>query len=140
MGGKKRMYDVIGAYQRLEKIYQLYIKSAFPLRYQSLARERDRILQQPGILSQPPLIEPVPTYPSSGKTLKDAANQLLSQYQDLAHLGQTIFDSNIQLYQHQWQSLDAVINQNKDIVVTTGTYTTSKSSQSLNFVPFECFS
>ena len=115
------MYDVIGAYQRLERIYQLYIKSAFPLRYQSLAKERDRILQQPGILSQPPLIEPVPTYPSSGKTLKDAANQLPSQYQDLAHLGQTLFDSNIQLYQHQWQSLDAVINQNKDIVVTTGT-------------------
>jgi ATP-dependent helicase YprA (DUF1998 family) len=115
------MYDVIGAYQRLERIYQLYIKSAFPLRYQSLAEERDRILQKPGILSQPPLIEPVPTYPSSGKTLQEVAKQLPLEYQDLANLGQKIFDNNIELYQHQWQSLDAVINQQKDIVVTTGT-------------------
>ena len=37
------MYDVIGAYQRLDRIYQLYIKSALPLRYRSLATERDRL-------------------------------------------------------------------------------------------------
>ncbi|MCC5623914.1 hypothetical protein [Nostoc sp. CHAB 5715] len=36
------MHDVVGAYQRLNHIYQLYIKSAFPLRYRSLAAERDR--------------------------------------------------------------------------------------------------
>jgi hypothetical protein len=29
------MHDLIGAYQRLDRIYQLYIKSAFPLRYQN---------------------------------------------------------------------------------------------------------
>jgi DEAD/DEAH box helicase domain-containing protein len=59
------MYDVIGAYERLNRIYQLYIKSAFPLRYRILADERDLLLKQPGVLSQPPLIEPVPIYPSS---------------------------------------------------------------------------
>lgn len=115
------MYDVIGAYQRLEKIYQLYVKSAFPLRYRSLAQERDRLLQQPGILSQPPLIEPVPTYPSSRRTLTVAANELLPDYRDLAQLGQTIFDGSLELYQHQWESLDTVINHQRDIVVTTGT-------------------
>ena len=115
------MYDVIGAYQRLDRIYQLYIKSALPLRYRSLATERDRLLNQPGILSQPPLIEPLPTYPSSGLRLSDAANQLPSEYQDLAQLGQTLFDRNIQLYQHQWDSLTEVLVNQRDIVVTTGT-------------------
>ncbi len=48
------MYDVIGAYQRLEYIYKLYIKSTFPLCYKSLSQEREKILNRTGILSQPP--------------------------------------------------------------------------------------
>ena len=115
------MYDVIGAYQRLERIYQLYIKSAFPLRYRTLADERDRLLQKPGILSQPPLVEPVATYPSSGLNLNAAANQLPSDYADLANLAQTLFDPSIQIYQHQWDSLREVLVNKRDIVVTTGT-------------------
>ncbi|MEH2229770.1 MAG: DEAD/DEAH box helicase [Nostoc sp.] len=114
------MYDLVGAYQRLDRIYQLYIKSAFPLRYRALAEERDRLLQQPGILSQPPLVEPVPIYPSSGMNLSAAANQLPG-YQDLAQLGQMIFDPGVQLYQHQWESLYQVLVNQRDIVVTTGT-------------------
>ncbi|BAY24429.1 putative helicase [Calothrix sp. NIES-2100] len=34
------MYDLVTAYQRLDCIYQLYIKSAFPLHYRALAEER----------------------------------------------------------------------------------------------------
>ncbi len=115
------MHDLFGAYQRLDRIYQLYIKSAFPLRYRVLADERDKLLQQPGILSQPPLVEPVPIYPSSGMNLSAAANQLPSEYRDLAQLGQEIFDSGISLYQHQWDSLYEVLVNQRDIVVTTGT-------------------
>jgi DEAD/DEAH box helicase domain-containing protein len=115
------VHDLVGAYQRLDRIYQLYIKSAFPLRYRALADERDRLLQQPGILSQPPLVEPVPIYPSSGMNLSDAANQLPSEYRDLAELGREIFDQGVQLYQHQWESLREVLVNQRDLVVTTGT-------------------
>lgn len=115
------MYDVIGAYERLNRIYQLYIKSAFPLRYPSLADERDRLLQQPGILSQPPLIEPVPIYPSSEFTITHTANQLPLEYRDLAQLGQQVFPPNVPLYEHQWQSLTEVLVNQRDLVVTTGT-------------------
>ncbi len=115
------MHDLVGAYQRLDRIYQLYIKSAFPLRYRALADERDRLLQQPGILSQPPLVEPVPIYPSSGMNLSAAANQLPSEYHNLAQLGQMIFDPGVQLYQHQWESLREVLVNQRDLVVTTGT-------------------
>ncbi|MEH2027870.1 DEAD/DEAH box helicase [Nostoc sp.] len=115
------MHDVVGAYQRLNHIYQLYIKSAFPLRYRSLAAERDRLLQQLGILSQPPLIEPVPIYPSSGRDLQTAVKQLPKKYHDLAQLGKMLFENGIELYQHQWESLEEVLINQKDLVVTTGT-------------------
>ncbi|MEH2236915.1 DEAD/DEAH box helicase [Nostoc sp.] len=115
------MHDVVGAYQRLNHIYQLYIKSAFPLRYRSLAAERDRLLQKPGILSQPPLIEPVPIYPSSGRDLQTAVKQLPAKYHDLAQLGKMLFENGIELYQHQWESLESVLINQKDLVVTTGT-------------------
>jgi DEAD/DEAH box helicase domain-containing protein len=119
--GNLLMHDLLGAYQRLDRIYQLYIQSAFPLRYGALATERNDILKKPGILSQPPLVEPVPTYPSSGMNLVAAAAKLPSKYNDLANLGQMILDPNIPLYDHQWESLKEVIINQKDIVVTTGT-------------------
>jgi len=115
------MYDVIGAYQRLEYIYKLYIKSTFPLRYKSLSQEREKILNRTGILSQHPLIETVPIYQTSGLTLKEASDKLPLEYKDLDKLAQTLFQSNIELYKHQWDSLYKVIIEQKDIVVTTGT-------------------
>lgn len=115
------MHDLVGSYQRLDRIYHLYIKSAFPLRYRALAEERDTLLQQPGILSQPPLIEPVPIYPSSGMNLSAAAARLPPEYRDLAQLGQQLFDPSIPLYRHQWESLQEVLVNQKDLVVTTGT-------------------
>lgn len=117
------MYDLIGTYQRLDRIYQLYIKSAFPLRYPALSAERDRHLHYSPdhpLLSVPPLLEPTPVYPSSGKTLEEAAKDLPAGYEDLAHLGRSLFP-NLPLYEHQWQSLKAAIVDQKDIVVTTGT-------------------
>ncbi|WLT37185.1 DEAD/DEAH box helicase [Synechocystis sp. B12] len=114
------MHDVIGAYQRIDHIYKLYIRSAFPMRYRVLAEEREKILSRPGLLSQPRLIEPVPVYKSSGKNLIKAA-QDLPGYEDLVSLGQTLFPSGLELYQHQWESLEAVCKNGQDIVVTTGT-------------------
>ncbi len=115
------MYDLLGAYRRLDRIYQLYIKSAFPLRYRALAEERDKLLKQPGLISQPPLVEPLPIYPSSGRDLLTAANQLPPEYRDLAPLAQHLFDPGTFLYQHQWQSLQEVLVNGRDLVVTTGT-------------------
>ncbi|NEP57248.1 MAG: DEAD/DEAH box helicase [Symploca sp. SIO2G7] len=115
------MHDLLGAYQRLERLYRLYIKSAFPLRSRILTQERDQILNRRGVLSQPPLLETVPVYPSSDLNLAAAAQRLPGEYQDLAQLATKLFPPNIELYRHQWESIDAVINQGQDIVVTTGT-------------------
>ena len=115
------MHDLLGAYERLERLYRLYIKSAFPLRSSVLSAERDRVLERRGVLSQPPLVETVPIYPTSGLNLSAAAKQLPPEFRDLAPLGRKLFPSNIQLYRHQWQSLDEAIRNHRDIVVTTGT-------------------
>ena len=114
------MNDALAIGQRLERIYRMYVESAFPLRYPALAAERRRLLTSEGVLAQPPLIEPVPTYQRSGKTLAQAATALPSQYHDLAHLAGPLFPDNRTLYEHQWQALERSIL-GKDIVVTTGT-------------------
>jgi DEAD/DEAH box helicase domain-containing protein len=121
------MHDVVGSYERLERIYRMYIESAFPLRNQALSEERRSLLSQSTILSQPPLLETVPVYPSSGRKLRQAAQELdqtVSGYADLQVIAKKLFESKeteFELYTHQWQALtDAIVNR-KDIVVTTGT-------------------
>ena len=36
------MHDLIGAYERMNQVYQWYIESAFPLRYQGLERMKEK--------------------------------------------------------------------------------------------------
>ncbi len=125
------MYDLIGSYLRLERIYRMYIKSAFPLRSEALSQERDTLLRQIGILSQPPLLETVPVYPKaqthSGKDmfLRDAGEELVrvklpDSYADVQHLAAELMSSR-SLYEHQWRAMQETLINGKDIVVTTGT-------------------
>lgn len=115
------MNDVLAIQQRLERIYRMYVESAFPLRYPALATERRKLLERTGVLAQPPLIEPIPTYESSGKTLEQATNELPEHYQGLAQLAAPLFPDGRELYEHQWQALHASVVEGKDVVVTTGT-------------------
>jgi len=115
------MHDLVGAYERIDQVYRWYIESAFPLRYESLTEERQLLLSQQGILSQPPLLETVPVYPASGFDLAAASRALPSGYEDLQYLAKSLIPEGKQLYKHQWESLHEVINNRRDIVVTTGT-------------------
>src|SRR5262249_36954683 len=118
-----------GAHQRLDRMYRLYIKSAFPLRSRVLSSERERILSRPGdvdsqgVLSQPPLLETVPIYPTSGKNLDEAASTLPVEYGGLSGLAKKLFPADIKLYQHQYESLRRALEANNpaDLVITTGT-------------------
>ena len=115
------MHDLVGAYERMNQVYQWYIESAFPLRYPGLSEERKRLLAQGEILSQPPLLETIPVYPTSDLSLQEASQQLPNSYQGLHRLAKALFPDGMELWRHQWRSLDAVINHGHDIVVTTGT-------------------
>ena len=115
------MHDLVGAYERVDRLYRLYLKSAFPLRSAVLGRERDELLRVAGVLSQPPLVETVPVYPPSGLTLAAAAQQLPAEYRDVSHLADRLVRPGVQLYRHQWESLNEALVNQKDLVVTTGT-------------------
>jgi DEAD/DEAH box helicase domain-containing protein len=118
------MHDVVGSYRRLERIYRMYIESAFPLRNQALSEERRLLLQQAGILAQPPLLETVPVYPSDGTTLTQVSQELAqidNGYGDLAEIAKGLFPVGRTLYEHQKRGLLETIRYGKDLVVTTGT-------------------
>lgn len=115
------VHDPIGTYNRLAEVYRLYVESTFPFRYRALDIERRAALGRPGVLSQEPLIEPLPLYPLSDYTLTEAAQRLGSEYQDLSNIAAALLPSTSRLYCHQWESLRASVMEKKDLVVTTGT-------------------
>ena len=71
--------------------------------------------------SQEPLVEPVPMYPVANCTLAEAGRRLGNDYTGLSSLAAGLLAPNANLYEHQWDSLNAVIAGKKDLVVTTGT-------------------
>src|SRR6266508_3151431 len=110
----RQLHDVLGSYQRLERLYRTYIGSAFPLRSPQLTRERDELLSEREILSQEPLIETVPVYESSGLDLRAATARLDPSYAGLASLAAALFPPGRELYAHQWEALHEVIAAGKD--------------------------
>ena len=116
------MHDLVGAYERLSTVYRKYIESAFPLRYSNMAKERRALYAGTDTLSQIPLLEPTPVYPSANLTLAQAAVQLPEGYSDLPTVAQGLLGNpSIQLWKHQWDSIRTVLWDRKDLVVTTGT-------------------
>ncbi len=116
------MHDLVGAYERLDSVYRKYIESAFPLRYSNMNEERRALYSESGTLSQAPMLEPMPVYPSSRLTLTEAAARLQSEYRDFPKLAQGLLgNSDIQLWSHQWKSIRTVLEKKTDLVVTTGT-------------------
>lgn len=120
------MPDLIGAFERIRRVYRWYIESAFPLRSEALSREREFLLDRigsgdvPGTLAQPPLVEPVTVYERSPYNLREASIQLPKEYQDVQHLAEALFPPEVKLYKHQFDALKLGI-QGEDVVVTTGT-------------------
>ena len=115
------MFDLVGGHARLGEIYRLYVESAFPFRYSALDAERRRALTESDVLAQDPLVEPVPMYPVANCTLAEAGRRLGSEYTGLSSLAAGLLAPNANLYEHQWDSLNAVIAGKKDLIVTTGT-------------------
>lgn len=122
------MTNPIELFNELRKTYLRYLDSPFDIRYQSLVDERRAMLDRDGRLYRDPLLEPSPPYVSSNQTFSTAAASILNglwqngEISDLADfVGQGLFQSTLDLHLHQFQSLEAVIRDQADIVVTSGT-------------------
>ena len=114
------MNDPYRVFETLRDHYLMYIESRFALRHEKLRQERHDLLNQDTHLYREPHIEFVPPYQSSNKKLTQAATEidgLPDELGDFAEHG--LFDSKNQLYQHQYDAIQAA--QSKHVVITAGT-------------------
>ncbi|MFC5452190.1 DEAD/DEAH box helicase [Paenibacillus aestuarii] len=119
------MQDPIGAFDKIKENFLLYIKTAFGTRFPGLEEERDRLLKKDQILSREPLIEPLPRYKSSEKSVSSlSANDLpgLTDEQRTAFkkLSLSGLVKDFPLHSHQATMLQRAL-QGKNCVVTAGT-------------------
>jgi ATP-dependent helicase YprA (DUF1998 family) len=122
------MSNPLRLFESLKDMYLRYLDSPFDLRYQDLAAERRQILDQDGRIYRYPMIEPVPTYSSSGQTFQQMVQSLLGtrwtqpEVDDLADfVSRGLFDPTLNLYTHQWEAFEESVLNGNDVVVTTGT-------------------
>ena len=122
------MTNPIELFRELRDTYLRYLDSPFDIRYQTLLDERKAMLDRDGRLYREPLLEPSLPYVSSDQTFSTTATSLLNGYwqnSDIADLAafvrQGLFSPALDLHLHQHQSLEAVVRNQTDIVVTSGT-------------------
>lgn len=106
----------------LTSTYERFYRSAYAIANPQVAAERAHLLSRH--LRAETLIEPVPGYRSSGFTVGDAARELgfgeSVGTQIAEFLDGPLMEGNL-LYEHQWQSLEAVVRERRDVVVSGGT-------------------
>jgi ATP-dependent helicase YprA (DUF1998 family) len=106
----------------LTSTYERFYRSAYAIANPNVAAERAMLLGRH--LRAETLIEPVPGYRSSGMGVLDAARRLgldpVLAEQIGAFLARALMD-DYELYEHQWQALQAAHAERRDVVVSGGT-------------------
>lgn len=105
--------------------YLRYYDTAFWMRDEAIMAERKKLLLEPGVMAQEPLLEAVPVYPSVTPVAEACERAGLSSWTG-DRLGQVVFGKpGIALREHQAQALEYAIKGDaegrKNVVVTSGT-------------------
>ncbi len=112
-------YGVHTTSLRLTESLRSYIEAQYHIRNESLIRERRRLLEEPGAVSQRPFVESTPVYeldrPYAQLSIPSPAKNVLSR---LSELDVGIF---ARPYVHQTTSLEAFFARQRDLIVATGT-------------------
>lgn len=119
------MIDPIGAFEEIRENFILYIKTAFGTKFKSFEARREALLRQNRVLTQPPWIEPLPRYLSSGMKVPGLMETDLP---GMGPGGVSLFKSFVQcgligdyeLHTHQKEMLTKAL-QGRNCVVTAGT-------------------
>ena len=117
--------DIINAFDKIRDSYVDYVKTAFGTQYPGLEVERERLLREPGAISQEPWIEPIPRYQTSGKKVGDLTELDLpsmgpDEIEDFQGLISCGLVGDFDLYDHQVEMLGKVLS-GSNAVVTAGT-------------------
>ena len=117
--------DVLNAFGKLKQSYIDYVKTAFGTQFPGLEAERERLLEEPGAICQEPLIEPIPRYQTSGKSVLNLTSEDLPgldscQANDFKELAACGLVGDFPLYKHQVEMLEKALA-GSNAVVTAGT-------------------
>ena len=118
------MNDPLKIYNDIRNAYYKYIGSGLPFFREEYNLERNKLIREPGTISQPPIIEIVPKYHEKA-TLKEfcVAEGVSCELNDFVNCG--LFSQGgafeRKLYDHQYEALKTAHLDRKNIVVTTGT-------------------
>lgn len=118
------MIDPIGSFDDIQRNFILYIKTAFATKFPSFERDREALLNRPGIFRQEPWIEPLPRYQTVKEITKlvdtDVPGFDQSSLGDFIGLVSCGLIGHYKLFGHQLEMLRrALAGQN--VVVTAGT-------------------
>lgn len=118
------MNDPIKIYNEICSSYYKYIGSGLPFFCEEYNQERNKLIKEPGTISQPPIIEIVPKYHEKA-TLRDfcATESINPELDDFVNCGLFSQSGHVErkLYDHQYEALKAAHIDHKSIIVTTGT-------------------
>jgi ATP-dependent helicase YprA (DUF1998 family) len=105
----------------LERAIRGYLKSALPVsrNYPQLAAEIERLLNQPGRLLKGPFVEALPDFQKGGSLRALATGKAPLLHQDFEKLPDNEFAR--QLHKHQGEALQAIVGEQRNVVVATGT-------------------
>ena len=120
----KKYTNPLDVFDHIKEAYRRYYDSAFRIKYEKLAQERDALINSPGVAAQDMLIEAVLPYPSN-VPIEDACRDAGLRDEVAPVLGEILFNkSNINLRHHQADALITALkndNKKKNPVVTSGT-------------------
>ncbi|WP_219835371.1 DEAD/DEAH box helicase [Paenibacillus sp. R14(2021)] len=116
----------IQAFEEIRSNFLRYVQTAFGTRFSSIEEERAKLLLQDGVLTQEPMIEPLPRYKSSGNKIENLSRvdlpgmdeKDIELFKRLVSSG--LFDPRYPLYDHQARMLRSALSKNH-CVITSGT-------------------
>ena len=125
------MLDPIGGFLRVRELFITYLETAFRIGDLGVSRERRALLETPGAMCSPPLLEPLPRYKSAEWKLRDLPTL---QHGPMDHFSADarrafvrlaasgLFDGDdVHLYRHQAAMLERGTCPGTPGVVTSGT-------------------
>jgi ATP-dependent helicase YprA (DUF1998 family) len=112
--------DVPAMAEELQTQLLRYIEAQYPIRHPEVIAERQALLKTAGVIAQEPFVESMPGY-QPGPAYRDLRlPALLTRTLDeMAAWTPSLLPSR--LYQHQAQALEALLAQDRDLIVVTGT-------------------
>ncbi len=120
------MRDPIKAFEEIKNSFKLYVKTRFATQFDSVEKEREKMLSKEGVFYKDPYIELIPKYKSSNKKisdlntedLKDFSSTQIESFQSFVSSG--LFDRDRELYEHQQKMLKKSLD-GQNAVITSGT-------------------